>query len=143
MVDAGRQAAQRHIDRLEEPRRSQMQHLHDLILATEPDMDVRVLEYSGEMIGYGFYAYTNSKGPAGDWFSVGLANRKAYISFYAMGQADGAYLVETMKDRFPGMKFGRSCVNIAKPELIDDDAVRDLVRVSWSQYKDGFHRPAR
>lgn len=141
MTDTGRDAAQRHIDGLADPRRSQMQHLHDLILATEPDMDVRVLEYSGPMIGYGWYAYSNSKGPAGDWFSVGLANRKAYISLYAMARADGGYLVEAMRDRFPGTKSGRSCINITQPEQVDENAVRDLVRASWAEYKDGFHRP--
>lgn len=143
MDDTGRQAAQRHIDSLAEPRRSQMQHLHDLILATEPGMDVRVLDYSGGMIGYGWYAYSNSKGPAGDWFSVGLANRKSYISLYSMGMRDGGYLVEAMFDRFPGTKCGRSCLNIGKPDLVDDDAVRDLVRETWAQYKEGFHRLQR
>ena len=40
------------------------------------------------------------------------------------------------------MKHGRSCLNIEKPELVDDDAVRDLVLESREQYKDGFHRPS-
>ena len=136
----GRQAAQAVIDDLPEPRRSQMQHLHDVILEALPDIDIRVTDYSGSLIGYGWYAYSNSKGPAGDWFSVGLANRKSYISLYAMGTRDGRYLVEAMRDRFPGTKSGRSCVNIVKPELIDDDAVRELATDSWNQYKDGFHR---
>jgi hypothetical protein len=136
----GRQAAQAIIDGLPEPRRAQMQHLHDVILDALPGIDVRVTEYSGQLIGYGWYAYSNSKGPAGDWFSVGLANRKSYISLYAMGTRDGRYLVEAMRDRFPGTKAGRSCVNIVKPELIDDDAVRELAVESWDQYKDGFHR---
>lgn len=136
----GRQAAQAAIDSLPEPRRAQMQHLHEVILDALPGIDVRVLDYSGQMIGYGWYAYSNSKGPAGDWFSVGLANRKSYISLYAMGTRDGRYMVETMRDRFPGTKSGRSCINIEKPELIDDDAVRELAIESWDQYKDGFHR---
>ena len=59
-----------------------------------------------------------------------------------MGERDGRNLVEAMADRFPGVKHGRSCLNIQKPELIDDDAVRDLVRESREQYKDGFHRPS-
>lgn len=136
----GRQAAQAVIDDLPEPRRSQMQHLHDVILDALPGIDVRVTDYAGHLIGYGWYAYSNSKGPAGDWFSVGLANRKSYISLYAMGTRDGRYLVEAMRDRFPGTKSGRSCVNIVKPEVIDDDAVRELAVESWDQYKDGFHR---
>ena len=48
--------------------------------------------------------------------------------------------MESIRDRFPGMKIGRSCINITKPEQVDDDAVRDLARVSWAQYKDGFRR---
>ncbi len=111
-----------------------MQRLHDLIVATEPEMDVRSLEYAGPMIGYGFYPYTNSRGRAGDWFSIGLASRKAYISLYSMAQADGKYLLAGMMDRFPGMKSGNSCLNISRPKLIDDDAVRDLVRAMWAQY---------
>ena len=135
----GRQAAQAVIDDLPEPRRSQMQHLHDVILDALPGIEVRVIRYSGPVIGYGWYEYSNSKGPAGDWFAVGLASRKSYISLYAMGTRDGRYMVET-SDRFPGTKTGRSCINITKPESIDDDAVRDLARESWDQYKDGFHR---
>jgi hypothetical protein len=106
-------------------------------------IDVGVWDYSGKLIGYGAYDYSNSKGPAGRWFSIGIANRKAYISLYAMGTADGRYLVETIHDRFPSAKIGRSCINITKPDQIDDDAVRYLARESWDQYKDGFHRPIR
>ena len=138
----GRQAAQAVIDGLPEPRRAQMQHLHDVILDALPGIDVRVTDYSGPLIGYGWYEYSNSKGPAGEWFTAGIANRKAYISLYSMGTRDGKNLVEAMSDRFPGVKHGRSCLNIDKPEVVDDDAVRDLVVEVWVQYKDGFHRPS-
>ena len=134
-------AAQAHIDSLPEPRRSQMQHLHDVITAAIPDADVTLFNYSGPLIGYGTYDYENSKGDrAGRWFSVGIANRKGYISLYAMGQRDGVNLVEAVKDGFPGAKSGRSCLNLMKPELVNDEAVADLARQSWDQFRDGFHR---
>jgi hypothetical protein len=57
--------------------------------------------------------------------------------------ADGHYLVESMSDRFPGMKIGRSCVNVTKPELVDDDTVRYLATESWAQFKGGYRRPVR
>jgi hypothetical protein len=140
-MDGDTHAAQAHIDSLPEPRRSQMQHLHDVITAAIPDADVTMFDYSGPLIGYGTYDYSNSKGDRkGRWFSVGLANRKGYISLYSMGQRDGGYLVEAVKDAFPGAKTGRSCLNLAKPELVDDDAVRDLARESWDQYREGFVR---
>lgn len=140
MGDDGRAAAEAVIDALEEPRRSQMRHLHEVILEALPGIDVGVWDYGGKLIGYGSYDYSNSKGPAGRWFSIGIANRKAYISLYAMGYEDGRYMAETRTDRFPGTKIGRSCINISMPDLIDDDAVRDIARDSWTQYKDGFHR---
>jgi Domain of unknown function (DU1801) len=143
-VDVGREAAQTHIDALPEPRRSQMQHLHDVITATIPDADVTMWDYGGPLIGYGSYDYTDSRGkPKGRWFSVGLANRKGYISLFSMGQRSGGYLVEAIHDRFPGTRIGRSCLNITAPDSIDDDAVRDLARATWDQYKDGFRRPTR
>lgn len=143
MGDDGRAAATALIDALDEPRRSQMRHLHEVILDTLPGIDVTLFEYAGPVIGYGSYAYTNSRGPAGRWFSVGLANRKGYISLFSMATRDRGYLVEAVHDRFPGTKMGKSCLNITDPARVDDDAVRDLVRETWDQYKDGFRRPER
>jgi hypothetical protein len=134
-------AARAHIDSLPEPRRTQMQHFHDLIAQAIPDADVAMFDYGGPLLGYGTYEYSNSRGDrAGRWFSVGLANRKGYISLYSMAQTDGGYLVEQLKDGFGGAKTGKSCLNLTKPELVDDDAVRNLARESWNQYRDGFHR---
>ena len=140
-MDGDIAAAKAHIDSLPEPRRSQMQHLHDLIVEAIPDADVTMFNYSGPLIGYGTYDYTNSRGDRkGRWFSVGLANRKGYISLYSMAQRDGGYYVETLKEGFGGAKAGRSCLNLTKPELVEDDAVRQLARESWDQYRGGFHR---
>jgi hypothetical protein len=144
MTDDGRGEALALIESLDEPRRSQMRHLHEVILDALPGIDVSLFDYGGRLIGYGAYDYTDSRGkPTGRWFSVGLANRKGYISLFSMGIADGGYLVEAVHDRFPGTKIGRSCLNITKPELVDDAAVVDLVRTTWDQYKDGFRRPER
>jgi hypothetical protein len=140
----GRPAAEAHIDTLPEPRRSQMRHLHDVIVSAIPEADISMWEYGGTLIGYGSYDYTDGRGrPTGRWFSVGLANRKGYISLFSMGQRADGYLVEAIHDRFPGTKIGRSCLNITDPSSIDDDAVRDLARESYDQYKDGFQRPTR
>ena len=78
-----------------------MRHLHEVIVGAVPDADVRMYEYAGPLIGYGSYDYTDGRGkPSGRWFSVGLANRKGYISLYSMGQRDGGYLLEAIHDRF-------------------------------------------
>jgi hypothetical protein len=143
-VTDDRTAAEAYIDSIPEPRRSQIRHLHDVILGALPGIDVTMYEYGGgSLIGYGSYDYSNSRGPAGRWFSVGLANRKSYISLYSMGTRDGGYLVEAVRDRFPGARTGRSCLNITDPASIPDEAVVDLARETWTQYRDGFRRPER
>ena len=65
-----------------------------------------------------------------------LANRKDYISLYSVAVDDRGYLAEQRAEQeFAGSKSGRSCINIRKPELIDDDAVTRLVRDSaaWAK----------
>jgi len=139
-----RAAAEAYLDTLPDPRRGHMRHLHEVILEALPGIDVGIVDYaSSPVIGYGWYDYSNSKGPAGRWFSIGIASRKAYISLYSMASGDGGYLVESIVDRFPGATAGRSCLNIKKPELVPDAEVAALARMSWDQYKDGFHRPLR
>ena len=51
---SGRDAADAYIDGLTEPRRSQMQHLHEVILDALPDIDVGLWDYGGSpVIGVG------------------------------------------------------------------------------------------
>lgn len=135
MTRTGTEAAEAWIDALEEPRRSEVRHLHEVIRAAIPDADVVIMDYTGPIVGYGTYDYATSRGPAGRWFSVGLASRKAYISLYLMGTDEGGYLAEQARDRLPGAKVGRSCINIRTPALIDDVVVADLARRSWDQFR--------
>ncbi len=134
---SGLEAAESWIESLDEPRRSQVRHLHEVVRAAIPDADVVLMDYSGPIVGYGTYAYSTSKGPAGRWFAVGLANRKAYISLYLMGTDEQGYLAEQAGDRLAPAKVGKSCINIRKPELVDDAVVTDLARRSWAQLRDG------
>lgn len=138
-----RAAAEAWISSLEDPRSSQIRHLHEVITTAIPDADVTMFDYGGPLIGYGTYDYSNSRGPAGRWFSIGLANRKNHISLYSMAINEGRYLAEAWKDRFPGAKSGRSCLNIDAPERIPDEAVAQLAHESWAHFKGGFSRPPR
>jgi hypothetical protein len=131
----GLEAAEAWIDSLDEPRRSHVRHLHEVIRAAIPDADVVVMDYSGPIVGYGTYDYATSKGPAGRWFAVGLASRKAYISLYLMGTTDGGYLAEASRDRLAPAKVGKSCINIRKPELVDGSVIADLAQRSWHQLR--------
>ena len=114
-----------YIDGLDEPRRSQVRQLHELIREAAPQLEPHIV--SG-MIGYGSYHYVYASGREGDWPILGLANRKRAISLYACAAVDGRYVAEEFRDRLPKADIGKSCVRIKKLEDVDLDVLHELVR---------------
>lgn len=108
-------------------RKAVVQRFHDLITSTAPQLDARYWDYGGGLIGYGTYHYRTKSGLEGDWFAIGVGNRKGYVSLYSNAARDGSYLVEHYAPELPGTKLGKSCINVYKPELIADDVIRRLV----------------
>lgn len=107
-----------------EPRQAAMRHYHQLIVKAAPQLTVEV---AGAMIGYGPYHYKYESGREGDTYIVMLANRKAYISLYVLAVKNGMYLAETYASQLAGTNVGKSCINIKKPEVLDDTVVAKLV----------------
>ena len=117
-------------------RESAMRRFDQLIREAAPQLEPWVLTYQGEMIGYGRKTYNRRDQTEVEWFVVGLANRKNYISLYSVAIEDGDYLVvRRAPNDFPGEKTGKSCINIRKPALVDDAVVTDLARRSWDQLR--------
>jgi hypothetical protein len=113
-----------YIASLEEPRRSEIQQLHDLIRRTLPDYEPHI--QSG-MLGYGAYRYKYASGREGDWSIVSLASQKRYISLYVSCVKEDAYLAESYRDRLPKADIGKSCVRFKRVSDLDEDALRDLL----------------
>jgi hypothetical protein len=118
-----------YIETLPEPRHGQLLRLHRLIREEAPDVDAKIWDYSGKLIGYGDYHY-KGRSTEGDWFLLGLAARKGYVSLYSMATApDGGYYAKSFAPRM-GVKSGNSCLNIKDPNLIDEKLVREFIRES-------------
>ena len=114
-----------YIDALDEPRRSQVRQLHELIRTTVPELEPQIV--SG-MLGYGSYHYVYASGRYGDWPILGLASRKRAISLYASCvTADGGYVAEEYRERLPKADIGRSCVRIRKLEDVDLGVLAELI----------------
>jgi hypothetical protein len=96
-----------YVDALEEPRRSHIRQLDQLIRSTAPDLEPHL--QSG-MLAYGRYHYRYPSGREGDWFTIGLASHKKYISLYVTATEGGRYLAEKYRDRLLRADIGRSCV---------------------------------
>jgi hypothetical protein len=78
------------------------------------------------MLAYGYYHY-KGKTTEGDWFHIGLASNKRYISLYVMATDDQGYVTDTFRSRLPRADIGKSCVRFARLSDLDQDALRDLI----------------
>ncbi|MFJ4470833.1 iron chaperone [Streptomyces sp. NPDC089424] len=74
-----------------------------------------------EVMAYGMPAYERD-GAA----EIAFAGQKQYISFYLM-RGD---VREAFEDRLAGHDMGKGCLRFRKPELIDFDLVRDLLKAT-------------
>lgn len=114
-----------YLDALDEPRRSEVRAVHELIRAAAPALEPHI--QSG-MLAYGRYAYRYASGRTGEWFPIGLASQKRYISLYVMAADGERYLAESFRDRLPKADIGKSCVRFRRLADVDTEALAELVR---------------
>ena len=79
------------------------------------------------IIGYGTYTYTGRSGTSGEWFVVGLAAQKNYISVFVNAADARGYLAERFADRIGKAKIGKSSISFKRLSDIDLDALVELV----------------
>ena len=121
-----------YIAELAEPRRGQIQRLHDLIRRAAPRLEPHI---DMGMIGYGTMHYVYASGREGDCSVIGLANNKRSISLYFNAQAPGGgYLAEAYKDRLPAADVGKGCVRFTQLDRVDETVLREMVRAA-SKFK--------
>jgi hypothetical protein len=110
---------------LEEPRKSEIQKIHDLIRKVAPGLEPYM---ESGMIGYGKFHYKYASGREGDWAKVGLASQKNYISIYCCAVKDGRYIADSYRDQLPKANIGKSCVRIKKMDDVDLKVFEALIK---------------
>lgn len=113
-----------YISMIDEPRRSQIQELHDFIKKLLPNLKPFII--SG-MIGFGHYHYKGKSGREGDWMVIGLASQKNYISVYACASDGKKYVAENYISKLPKASIGRSCIRFKKTEDIDMNILKEII----------------
>ena len=103
---------------LDEPRRSDVRRLHELIITAAPELEAYA-DNSG--IGYGRYRFRYRTGREGDWSTIGLASQKRYISLYISGDRHGN-VAERYRDRLPKTDISRWCVRAVNTSRCMDSA---------------------
>ena len=113
-----------YIERLDEPRRSHIRRLHELIRQTEPDLEPHI---ASGTIGYGSYHYRYATGREGDTYVIGLASNKRYISLYVNAADEKGYVAERYRDKLPKADIGKSCVRLRRLDDVDDGVLVELI----------------
>jgi Domain of unknown function (DU1801) len=96
-----------------EPKRSDMQALHQLTLQVLPECKLWFLDgknsegqtVSNPNIGYGFYTIKYADGKTREFYQIGLSANKTGISVYILGIKDKTFLARTY-----GKKLGKASV---------------------------------
>lgn len=79
------------------------------------------------IIGYGELNYTNRSGKDVEWFMIGLAQQKNYISLYVNAVDGKQYLSEKYKGKLGKAKVGKSSVSLKKLEDIDIEVLKEFL----------------
>ena len=96
-----------------EPKRSEMQQLHHIILALMPGCKLWFLDgkdekgktVSNPSIGYGSQTTKHADGKTKEFYQIGISANSAGISVYVMGLNDKTYLPRAF-----GQKLGKASV---------------------------------
>ena len=96
-----------------EPKRSDMQELHRIILELMPDYKLWFLDGKDEKgrtvsnpnIGYGFRTIKYADGKTKEFYQIGISANTTGISVYVLGIEDKKYLAETY-----GKELGKASV---------------------------------
>jgi hypothetical protein len=79
------------------------------------------------IIGYGSYRYKGRSGAEGEWFIVGLAAQKNYLSLYVNAADDGQALAKVYAPRLGKVKAGSANLQFKRAADIDIDVLRKMV----------------
>ena len=85
------------------------------------------------IIGYGDYSYKKAGGEVAEWFIVGLAPQKNYISVYVNAADEDGYLTAKYADKLGKAKVGKASISFDSTDDIDLDALLELVAKAESQ----------
>jgi len=122
-----------HIASLPADVRDDMERLDELISSIMSDRSRVMWEgrfWGGsdqEIIGYGDYSYETSNRDTAEWFVVGLAVQKNYISIYVNATTDDGYLTEKYADKLGKVKVGKSSISFNSIDDIHLDQLANLI----------------
>ncbi|MGE0104421.1 MAG: DUF1801 domain-containing protein [Blastocatellales bacterium] len=124
-----------------EPKRSDMQELHNIILNIMPDCKLWFLDgrdesgrtVSNPNIGYGVQTINYADGKTREFYQIGISANTTGISVYIMGIKDKKYLAETFAKKLGKASVTGYCIKFRTLQNIDLDTLVDAMRYGVEQ----------
>ncbi len=125
-----------HIASLPEPKRSDMQALHRLILKLLPGSKLWFEDgknsdnktVSNPTIGYGLYTIKYADGKTREFFQIGLSANTTGISVYILGINDKTYLTKTYGKTIGKAKLTSYCIKFKTLQDINTETLAAAIR---------------
>jgi len=122
-----------------EPKRSDMQALHQLILQVLPGCQLwfdngknsENKTVSNPNIGYGFYTIKYADGKTRDFFQIGISANKTGISVYIMGVKDKTHLARTYGKDLGKASVTGYCIRFNKLKDININTLEAAIRFGF------------
>jgi hypothetical protein len=122
-----------------EPKRSEMQELHRIILKLKPKCKLWFLDgkdengkvVSNPNIGYGSYSIKYADGTTREFYQIGLSANKTGISVYILGLEDKKYLAETYGKDLGKASVSGYCIRFKTLKDINTDVLEAAIRFGF------------
>ena len=119
-----------------EPKRSDLQELHRIILQAMPACRLWFLDgknsenrtVSNPNIGYGFQTIEYVDGGTREFYQIGLSANKTGISVYILGIEDKTYLARTYGKKIGKASISGYCIRFKSLRDIDVDILEAAIR---------------
>ena len=125
-----------------EPKRSDMQALHRIILQVMPKCKLWFLDgkdsegktVSNPNIGYGFHTIKYADGKTREFYQIGLSANKTGISVYILGIKDKKYLAQTYGKKLGKASVSGYCIRFKILKDINIDILEAAIRYEVENY---------
>ncbi|AEV98698.1 hypothetical protein A4D02_09135 [Niastella koreensis] len=124
-----------------EPKRSDMQALHQLTLQVSPGCKLWFDDGKNEenktvtnpTIGYGIQTMKYSDGKTREFFRIGISANTTGISVYILGIKDKAYLVQTYGEKIGKAKVTGYCIRFKALKDINLNVLENAIKFGLEQ----------
>lgn len=131
-----------YLNSLPEGSRDDMKKLDKLIVSSMPG--VKRVMWEGKfwggsdqkIIGYGDLTYISSAKKEVQWFVVGLAQQKNYITVFVNAVQKNQYLAEMHKKEIGKAKVGKSSIGFTKLADINIDVLTKIIKLAYKLMKE-------